>query len=48
MQTHTYIEYMVTEALAQHVKSLKDFPPAQKGATLSLDQMMESIPKGKQ
>jgi len=44
--TH-YIEYLLTDVLAEHLKSLKDFPPAQKGATLNFDEMMQSIPKGK-
>jgi arylsulfatase len=47
-QSHTYIEYMVTELLTQHIKSLIDYPPAQKGASLSFSQMLESIPKSKQ
>ena len=31
--------------LAEYLKSLKDFPQAQKGASLSFDQMTEAIPK---
>jgi hypothetical protein len=44
---HTFVEYMVTDLLAQHFRSLIDYPPAQKGTTLSFDQMMEQLPKGK-
>ena len=47
-QKHTYTEYMVMELMAAHLKSLKDFPPAQKGSSLSFDQMLDAIPKGKQ
>ena len=47
-QSHTYTEYMVMELMAAHLKSLTDFPPAQKGSSLSFDQMLEAVPKGKQ
>jgi hypothetical protein len=42
------LEYEIGEILAEHLKSLKDFPPAQKGTSLSFDEMMQAIPKGKQ
>jgi hypothetical protein len=28
-----------------HIKSFRDFPPAQKGATLNFDEMMQNLPK---
>jgi arylsulfatase A-like enzyme len=45
MQTHTYLEYMVQDILTEHIKSLREFPPAQKGATLNFDEMMQAIPR---
>lgn len=45
MQTHTYLEYMVQDILTEHIKSLREFPPAQRGATLNFDEMMQAIPK---
>ena len=48
MQTHTYLEYMVQDVLEEHVKTLRDFPPVQKGASLNFDEMLQAIPKSKQ
>jgi arylsulfatase len=47
-QSHTFLEYEIEEILTEHLKSLQDFPPAQKGTSLSFEQMMQAIPKGKQ
>jgi arylsulfatase len=47
-QSHTFLEYEIEDILAEHLKSLKDFPPAQKGTTLNFDEMMQAIPKSKQ
>jgi arylsulfatase len=45
-QSHTYFMYEVVDLLAQHFKSLRDYPPVQKGTSLSFDEMMKAIPKG--
>lgn len=42
-QTHTFVGYMVQDILKEHIKSLKDFPPAQRGVTLNFDEMMQSL-----
>jgi arylsulfatase len=44
-QSHTWIGYKVQDILGEHLKSLHDYPPAQKGASLNFDEMMESIQK---
>jgi arylsulfatase len=47
-QSHTYLGYAVQDILAEHLKSLHDYPPAQKGSSLNFDEMMQAIPKGVQ
>ena len=35
----------MTDAIVAHLKTFKDFPPAQKGVSLSFDQLKEQITK---
>jgi hypothetical protein len=44
-QSHTYVQYQITDLLAEHFKSLLGYPPAQAGTSLSFDEMMARIPK---
>ena len=45
VQSHTYLLNEIGALLEEHLKSLKDFPPVQKGTSLSFDQMIESATK---
>ena len=47
-QSHTYLQYLVTDVITEHVKSLMAYPPVQKGTSLSFDQILQAIPKGTQ
>lgn len=47
-QAHTYATYMIKDIVEAHVKTLAEFPPVQKGNSLSMDQLIEQMQKGAQ
>ncbi|WP_444436216.1 arylsulfatase [Pseudomonas sp. A6] len=45
LQKKTYLFNRMTDAIVAHLKTFRDFPPAQKGVSLSFDQLKEQITK---
>ena len=48
VQPKQWLNKPVQEVLGEHIKSLMDFPPAQKAATFDFNELMKSLMSGKQ
>ncbi len=46
-QTKTYLPHLGVDLITEHLKSLRDYPPVQKGASLNVAEVMEQILKAK-
>jgi hypothetical protein len=47
-QSHTYVGYQVQDIIEAHVKSLAEYPPVQRGTSLSMEAQIEQLTKSKQ
>lgn len=47
-QGHTYVGYQIQDIIEAHVKSLVEFPPVQRGTSLSMDVQMQQMTRTKQ
>jgi arylsulfatase len=45
-QQKQYVFHYGTDLIVEHLKSLQEYPPAQKGTSLSADEIMQNIQKG--